>query len=172
MSGKLPSTAALRELRRAGIRFRSHSYQYQERGGAQLAAEALGLPLHQVIKTIVLEDEHGRRLMVLMHGDLEISTKRLARALGVKRITPCSPVDALRTTGYRVGGTSPIGSRTPLPVYVEETVAALGSLYINGGARGLLLEIETEVLLPFLRAQTVRVAIPPGSAGGAPGASR
>ncbi|MGE0071705.1 MAG: aminoacyl-tRNA deacylase [Thiomonas sp.] len=154
-------TPATQWLRARGIAYTEHVYDYVDHGGAQHAAQALGLPLHAVIKTLVMEDEARRPLLVLMHGDCGVSTKRLARIIGVRQIAPCAPEVAQRHSGYLVGGTSPFGVRKPMPVCVERSVLALDWLYINGGRRGYLLGLPSAVLESALRARAVDCAVPP-----------
>lgn len=141
-----PVTTAIRFLRDHGIGFEPHLYPYVEHGGTAHSAECLGVPEHMVIKTIVLQNEQKKGLIVLMHGDRQISTRNLARQLGMKHIEPAGPQQASRWTGYLVGGTSPFGTRTRLPVYVEHTVRALERIYINGGKRGFLVAVSPEAL--------------------------
>lgn len=154
-----PVTPAVRFLRAQGVAFTPHLYAYQEYGGAAQAAQALGLALHAVIKTIVLQNDAARGLIMLMHGDREISTRALARALAVKHIAPASPAQVQKWTGYLPGGTSPFGCKTALPVYAEAGIAALPRLYINGGKRGFLLEISPQAL-QTLPVQFVEAAQP------------
>jgi Cys-tRNA(Pro) deacylase len=156
----LPSTPALLALRAAGVAFTPHLYPYVEKGGTRHSSEALGVDEHQVVKTIVLETGSKQPLVCLMHGDRQISTKQLARTLGEKSVQPCDPAVAHRHTGYLVGGTSPFGLRKPLPVYVERTILSLPAIYINGGARGLLVQIAPRVLTDLLGATAVDVAMP------------
>ena len=134
-------------------------YSYIERGGTSHAAAELNLPEHQVIKTLVMETDIRKPLIILMHGNREVSTKQLARTLDVKRITPCDPATAQRHTGYQIGGTSPFGTRAALPVYVESTIMRLPLLYINGGKRGFLVGITPDDLRAALQVQEVTVAI-------------
>ena len=152
-----PATAA---LRRAAVVFSEHPYDYVERGGTAESARQLGVDEHAVIKTLVMQDESARPLIVLMHGDAQVSTKALARAIGRKKIEPCTPEVAHRHSGYQIGGTSPFGTRKPLPVFVEAGVLALPLIYINGGRRGYLVGIEPTVLTALLRAQPVHCALP------------
>ena len=154
-----PITQAVRWLRSKKVAFEPHLYQYEDHGGTRVAAESLHVPEHAVIKTLVMEDEQRKPLIVLMHGDCEVSTKQLARALNVKRITPCDPAIANKHTGYMVGGISPFGTRATLPVYVEATIFELDTLYINGGKRGFLVAITPEGLRAALPVQEVSVAI-------------
>lgn len=153
-----PVTPAVRFLRGEHIDFVPHLYPYVEHGGTAHSAEALGVDEHQVIKTIVLQNEQKKGLIVLMHGDWQISTRNLARSLGMKHIEPAAPVQANKWTGYLVGGTSPFGCKTPLPVYVESSIWNLPRLYINGGKRGFLVEIAPEALRS-LNPQDVQVGI-------------
>ncbi len=152
-------TPAVRMLREKHVHFTEHSYRYEERGGTRVSARELGVDEHSVIKTLVMEDEEKKPLIVLMHGDREVSTKELARVAGVKRIAPCSPDTARRHTGYVVGGTSPFGTRRNIPVYVEESILSLPVIYINGGRRGLLVGIDPGVLVAVLNPAPVRVGI-------------
>jgi len=156
----LPSTPALLALRAAGVPFQPHLYPYVEKGGTRASAAALGVDEHQVVKTIVLETGDKKPLVCLMHGDRQISTKQLARVIGEKTVQPCDPAVAHRHTGYLVGGTSPFGTRKPLPVYVERSILSLPTIYINGGARGLLVSLSPKVLIDLLAAIPVDVAMP------------
>lgn len=157
----MSSTPALRMLRAAGVTFEAHPYTYEERGGTRVSARELGVDEHAVIKTLVLQDDQHRLLLMLMHGDREVSLKALARTLGVKRIDPADGPVAQRATGYRFGGTSPFGTRQPLPIYVERSVLTLPRIYINAGARGLLVRLSPEVLTDLLQAVAVDAAIAP-----------
>ena len=152
---KTPATAALDEL---GIAYTEHVYEYVEHGGTAVSSESLGVPEREVVKTLVMEDEEKQPLIVLMHGDRKVSTKELARQTARKRIEPCKPEVAQRHTGYQVGGTSPFGTRKPLPVYVERSVLAMPFLYINGGRRGLLVRIRVEDLQRAVNLTPVDVA--------------
>ena len=154
-----PMTSAIRLLRDKGVGFQPHLYTYEEHGGTALSATALGVPEHQVVKTIVMETDERKPLIVLMHGDREVSTKQLARFMGVKRIEPCDEVTATKHTGYVFGGTSPFGTRHPLPVYVERSIFELPRLFINGGKRGFLVEIQPSDLRKALPVTEVDVAI-------------
>lgn len=151
---KFPVTAAIRVLRRARVEYTPHVYAYEARGGTRHSAACLGVDEHAVIKTLVMQDADGRPLVVLMHGDREVSTKALARQLGTKSVTPCEPAQADRHSGYQVGGTSPFGTRRAMPVYMESSIAQLARVYINGGKRGFLVELSpaaiVEVLAPTL----------------------
>ena len=152
-------TQATQALRAAGVAFTEHVYNYVEHGGTAESARQLGWPEHAVIKTLVMQNERGQPLIVLMHGDKQVSTKNLARAIGAKSIAPCKPEVAQRHSGYLVGGTSPFGIRKPMPVYVEASVLGLPGVLINGGRRGYLLELPPGVLLSVLGAQAVHCAI-------------
>jgi Cys-tRNA(Pro) deacylase len=152
-------TPAQAFLKQRGIAFSEHTYKYVEHGGTAVAAQALGVPEHHIVKTLVMEDEDGKPLIVLMHGDRTVSTKNLARQAGRKSIEPCAPGVAQRHTGYPVGGTSPFGTRKPLPVFVERTILALPEIYINGGRRGLLLKIRSADLGAALGFSPVDVAL-------------
>jgi len=156
---KTPMTAAVRVLRQAGVEFSEHPYPYVERGGTATFAREFGVDEHMVIKTLVMEDEARRPFVVLMHGDREVSTKELARTLGVKTVQPCSPETAQRHSGYLVGGTSPFGLRKEMLVYVEETILELPRIYINGGKRGFLVGLDPKDLAGLLKPTPVRVAI-------------
>src|SRR6516164_4215931 len=135
---KPPVTAAVRVLRERGVAFTHHPYAYEERGGTAVSARELKVDEHAVVKTLVMEDDAKRPLVVLMHGDREVSTKALARFLQVKAVAPCAPAVADRHSGYQVGGTSPFGTRKPMPVYMQKTIAGLDRVYVNGGKRGYL----------------------------------
>ena len=157
---KTPMTAAVRALRQAGVAFTEHPYNYVEHGGTAAFAAQAGVDEHAVVKTLVMEDDAKKPLVVLMHGDREVSTKELARALGVKTVHPCAPETAERHSGYQVGGTSPFGLRKPLPVYVEATVQDLPRIYINGGKRGFIVGLAPQDLVRVLKPTPVNVAIP------------
>jgi Cys-tRNA(Pro) deacylase len=153
-------TPATQMLRRAGIAFTEHPYDYVEHGGTAESARQLGVDEHAVIKTLVMQDEHARPLIVLMHGDKQVSTKNLARAIGAKSVEPCKPEAAQRASGYLIGGTSPFGfKRAGTPVYVEATVLQLPRICINGGRRGFLVGIEPRVLTEMLGAKPVSCAL-------------
>jgi Cys-tRNA(Pro) deacylase len=152
-------TPATAWLRRQRVAFAEHVYEYVEHGGTAVSAGALGVDEHRVVKTLVMQDEHGRPLVVLMHGDRKVSTKNLARQIERKRIEPCTPEVAQRHTGYQVGGTSPFGLRKAMPVYVERTVLDLDRIFINGGRRGYLVEIAPSVLVQQLGAVAVDCAL-------------
>jgi Cys-tRNA(Pro) deacylase len=151
-------TPATRLLRSRGVGFSEHVYDYVEHGGTAESARQLGVPEHEVIKTLVMQTQFGEPFIVLMHGDCTVVTRELARQLGAKTVQPCAPADAERHTGYRVGGTSPFGTRKTLRVCVEESVLALPRICINGGRRGYLVGIEPKVLVELLDAEPVRCA--------------
>ncbi len=152
-------TPATQFLRKQGVAFSEHPYAYEEKGGTRVSARALGVDEHAVVKTLIMQDESARPLIVLMHGDCKVSTKNLARAIGCKSVEPCKPEVAQRHSGYQVGGTSPFGTRKVLPVYVEESILALETLYINGGRRGYLVGIAPPVLVAQLGAKPVNCAL-------------
>ena len=153
-------TPATQWLRRHGVAFSEHPYDYVEHGGTAESARQLGVDEHMVVKTLVMQDERARPLVVLMHGDRQVSTKKLARAIGCKSVEPCRPEVAQRHSGYQVGGTSPFGLRKPMPVWVEAGVLALPRILINGGRRGFLVGIAPAVLADPLGAQPVECAQP------------
>ena len=153
-------TPATRMLRRAGVAFTEHPYDYVDHGGTAESARQLGVPEHEVVKTLVMQDERGEPLIVLMHGDCQVSTKALAREIGAKAVEPCRPEVAQRHSGYLVGGTSPFGTRKAMPVYVEAGVLELPRILINGGRRGFLVGIAPAVLVDLLGARPVRCALP------------
>lgn len=156
---RVSETPATAFLKKRGVAFTEHPYEYEERGGTRVSSEKLGVPEHEVIKTLVMEDEAKKPLLVLMHGDCEVSTKNLARQIGKKRVEPCKPDVAERHSGYQVGGTSPFGLRKPMPVYVERTVLDIPRIYINGGRRGFLIAIDPKELVRALGATPVDVAL-------------
>lgn len=158
-----PVTPAVRLLREKKVEFEPHLYDYAERGGTKHSAESLGVDEHAVVKTLVMETDAKRPLIVLMHGDREVSTKNLARRLGVKSVQPCDFARAQKHTGYLVGGTSPFGTRARMPVYAERTIFGLPKIYINGGKRGFLVSIDPRVLREVLNAEEVEVAIEKGA---------
>jgi Cys-tRNA(Pro) deacylase len=151
-----PATAFLQAQE---IAFTEHTYEYVEHGGTEVPAQSLGVPEHHIVKTLVMEDEARKPLIVLMHGDRKVSTKNLARQAGCKRVEPCTPEAAQRHTGYQVGGTSPFATRKPLPVFVERSILELAEIYINGGRRGLLVKIRSADLAAALRVTPVDVAL-------------
>ena len=155
----ISETPATQFLRKHGIVFSEHPYRYQERGGTAVSAHELGVDEHRVVKTLIMQDEAARPLIVLMHGDRKVSTKNLARQIGSKSVEPCQPEVAQRYTGYQVGGTSPFGARKAMPVYVEQSILALDKIYINGGRRGYLLGIDPQVLQTVLPLKAVHCAL-------------
>jgi Cys-tRNA(Pro) deacylase len=154
---KHPVTAAVRVLRDHEVDFTHHPYQYEERGGTEVSARELCVDEHAVVKTLVMEDDAKKPMIVLMHGDREVSTKNLARHLGVKSVAPCDPATADRHSGYQVGGTSPFGTRKPMPVYMQRTIAGLARIYINGGRRGYLVGMDPADLVRVLRPTLVDI---------------
>lgn len=157
-STHVSETPATQFLRRHGVDFSEHVYRYVEHGGTAESSRQLGVPEHEVVKTLVMHDEADMPLVVLMHGDREVSTKALAREAGRKRIDPCPPEVAERHSGYRVGGTSPFGLRKPMPLFVEESVLALPRILVNGGQRGYLVGIDPKVLVDLLGARPAHCA--------------
>ena len=155
---KGPVTQAIRVLRKARIPFEDHPYDYVEGGGTIRSAAELGVDEHQMIKTLIMEDETANPMIVLMHGDHEVSTRSLARELGVKHIRPCDPKTADRHSGYQVGGTSPFGTKRAMPVYCESGISELPRIYINGGKRGYIISLETQAALRLLSAKLVSIA--------------
>ena len=154
-----PVTPAVRMLRDNKVEFTEHPYQYVDRGGTEEGARQLGVDEHTLVKTLIMEDELKRPLIVLMHGDREVSTKELARIIGVKRIGPCDPETAQKHSGFMVGGTSPFGTRKPMPVYLEASIGDLPKIYINGGRRGYLVGIDPRELIRVLKPVLVKVGI-------------
>jgi Cys-tRNA(Pro) deacylase len=159
MATDYPVTMAVRVLRQHRVEFIPHLYTWEARGGTRASAEHLGVDEHAVIKTLIFEDESRKPLCILMHGDREVSTKNLARQLGHKSVAPCAPDVADRHSGYQVGGTSPFGLKRTMPVYMEKSIASLPRIYINGGARGFLVDISPGDLQRVLRPTLVDVAI-------------
>jgi Cys-tRNA(Pro) deacylase len=153
-----PTTQAVRVLRAAGVEFEAHPYTYIEGGGTRQFARELGVDEHEVIKTLIMEDDNGDSLIVLMHGDRQVSTRELARRIGVKQVRPCDPRVADRHSGYQVGGTSPLGTRRRMPVYCEASIAKLPRVYVNGGKRGYIISLRTDDLLRLLEPKLVSVA--------------
>ncbi len=152
-------TPATQFLRKHGIAFSEHPYAYEEHGGTAVSARELGVDEHQVVKTLIMQDEAARPLVVLMHGDRKVSTKNLARQIGCKSVEPCKPEVANRHSGFLIGGTSPFGTRKAMPVYVEESILALDKIYINGGRRGYLVGIDPQAIMRVLPAKTVQCAL-------------
>jgi len=152
-------TPATAWLRKHAVVFSEHPYAYEEHGGTAVSSRELGVSEHDVVKTLVMQDEAARPLIVLMHGDRKVSTKNLARAIGCKAVEPCKPEVAQRHSGFLVGGTSPFGTRKAMPVYVEESILALEKIYINGGRRGYLVGIAPRVVVDVLGAKPVQCAL-------------
>ncbi len=155
----ISETQATQFLRKHALVFTEHPYPYEEHGGTAVSARELGVPEHNVVKTLVMQDEAARPLIVLMHGDCKVSTKNLARAIPCKSVEPCKPDVAQRHSGYQIGGTSPFGTRKAMPVYVEESILALDKIYINGGRRGYLVGIAPGALVDLLGARAVTCAL-------------
>ncbi len=155
--GQAPETAATKFLRKHGIAHSDHLYAYEEHGGTRVSARELNVDEHAVVKTLVMEDEAGRPLLVLMHGDRKVSTKELARQIGARKVSPCEPDAARRHTGFLVGGTSPFGTRKPLPVVMERSILDLPLIYINGGRRGYLVGVHPHDVLRVLQPKIVEV---------------
>ena len=156
---KPPVTSAIRVLRAVAVEYTEHPYDYEEKGGTAVSARELGVDEHAVVKTLVMEDDRKKPLIVLMHGDREVSTKDLARFIGAKSVTPCSRETANRHSGYIVGGISPFGTRHPMPVYMEGTILDLPKIYINGGRRGFLVGMRPGDVARILSTISVHVAV-------------
>jgi Cys-tRNA(Pro) deacylase len=156
---KPPMTLALRELEKHGVELTYHLFAYQEKGGTAHSSKEMGVDEHAVIKTLIMEDDHKEPLIVLMHGDMQVSTKNLARTLNVKTINPCKPEVADRHSGYQVGGTSPFGTKKKMPIYMEETILQLPKIYINGGKRGFLVGMDPKHAQKILNPTLVNVGI-------------
>lgn len=156
---KIPATPAIRILKQHKVKFTPRLYKYEDKGGTRTSARELQVDEHEVIKTLVMEDEQQQPLIILMHGNCEVSLKHLARQLKVKKITPCTANKADNLTGYQTGGISPFGTRQPLPIYMEETIINLEKIIINGGRRGLLVELSPNDLTRILNPTPVSVAI-------------
>ncbi len=156
---KIPVTPAVRTLKKHKVEFTGHLYTYEEKGGTAVSSRDLGVDEHAVVKTLIMEDENRQPLIVLMHGDCQVSTKELARIIGCKAVSPCAPQIADKHSGYLVGGTSPFGTRKAMTIYMEETIAALPRIYINGGKRGFLVGIAPQEAIRLLQPVLVKVAI-------------
>jgi Cys-tRNA(Pro) deacylase len=154
------ATPAIHFLRKHGVAFTEHTYRYEDRGGTRVSSRELGVDEHAVIKTLLMQDDRKQPLLVLMHGDREVSTKNLARQIGAKSIEPCEAAVAERHTGYMVGGTSPFGTRKALPVFLERSIALLDRVYINGGRRGFLVSLDPSEIVRVLKPTLVEVAVP------------
>ena len=155
----ISETPATQFLRKHGVNFSEHPYPYEDKGGTKVSSRELGVPEYEVVKTLVMQDEAAKPLLVLMHGNCKVSTKNLARAIGCKSVEPCKPEVAQRHSGYQIGGTSPFGTRKALPLYVEESILALDTIYINGGRRGYLVGIDPQVCVRLLGATPVHCAL-------------
>src|SRR5512141_3101399 len=156
---KIPSTPATRLLREKRVAYTEHPYRYEEHGGTRVSARELGVDEHAVVKTLIMEDDEGAPLVVLMHGDREVSTKALARQLGKREVRICKPEVANRHSGYQVGGTSPLGTRKPMPSCFERSILELPRIYVNGGSRGFLVGVAPRELAALLSPTLVDVAI-------------
>ena len=154
-----PETPATQFLKKQGVAHSNHLYDYEEHGGTKVSARELNVPEHAVVKTLVMQDENAKPLIVLMHGDCKVSTKELARQADRKRIEPCTPETANRHTGFLDGGTSPFGTKKPMPVFVEESILDLPLIYINGGRRGFLVGVHPHDVVRVLNAKPVKVAL-------------
>ena len=155
---KTPVTQAIRVLREHKVDYSEHLYKYEDKGGTTVSARELGVDEHCVVKTLIMEDEQKHPLIVLMHGDREVGTGMLAKQIGVKKISPCDPKTADKHSGYQVGGTSPFGTRHPMPVYMESSIAQLPRIYINGGKRGFLIGIDPQEVIRVLQPVLVQAA--------------
>lgn len=160
MAKHVSETPATQWLKQKKVSYTEHPYDYVDNGGTAESSKQLGVPEHEVVKTLVMQDENAKGLVVLMHGDCKTSTKNLARQIGCKLVEPCKPDVAQKNSGYMVGGTSPFGLRKPMPVYVESTILELPKIWINGGKRGFLVGIDPQVLLNELGAKPVQCALP------------
>jgi Cys-tRNA(Pro) deacylase len=160
MARHISETPATQWLKQKKVAFTEHPYDYVDHGGTAESSKQLGVPEHQVVKTLVMQDDQGKGLVVLMHGDCKTSTKNLARQIGCKTVEPCKPDMAQKNSGYMVGGTSPFGLRKAMPVYVESSILELPQIWINGGRRGFLVAIDPQVLINELGAKPVQCALP------------
>lgn len=160
MAKHVSETPATQWLKEKKVSYTEHPYDYVDHGGTAESSKQLGVPEHEVVKTLVMQDENGKGLIVLMHGDCKTSTKNLARQIGCKLVEPCKPDVAQKNSGYMVGGTSPFGLRKPMPVYVESSILELPKIWINGGRRGFLVGIDPQVLVTALGAKPVKCALP------------
>lgn len=156
---KPPMTTAVRYLQDESVEFTSHLFRYEEKGGTSVSSRELGVPEHSVIKTLIMETDAKEPLIILMHGDLQVSTKQMAREIGVKSVAPCKPEVAERHSGYQVGGTSPFGTRKKMPVYIEKSILDLERIFINGGRRGYLVSLSPQELIRVLKPVLVNVGI-------------
>ena len=160
MAKHVSETPATQWLKQKKVSYTEHPYDYVDHGGTAESSKQLGVPEHEVVKTLVMQDENGKGLVVLMHGDCKTSTKNLARQIGCKLVEPCKPDVAQKNSGYMVGGTSPFGLRKDMPVYVESSILELPKIWINGGRRGFLVGIDPQVLVTQLGAKPVECALP------------
>jgi Cys-tRNA(Pro) deacylase len=156
---RAPETPATRFLRAHGVAHSNHLYAYEEHGGTKVSARELNVDEHAVVKTLIMEDESAKPLVVLMHGDRKVSTKELARQIGCKKVEPCKPEVANRHTGFLVGGTSPFGTKKQMPIYIEKTILDLPLIYINGGRRGFLVGVHPHDLLRVLKPKVVEASL-------------
>lgn len=156
---KFPMTLAIRELMDHQVEFIPHLFKYEEKGGTSVSSRELGVAEHAVIKTLIMETENKEPLVILMHGNMQVSTKQLAREMGVKTVSPCKPEVADRHSGYQIGGTSPFGTKKKMPVYMEKTILDLPKIYINGGKRGFLVEILPQEVVRLLSPHLVSVGV-------------
>lgn len=157
--GHAPETPATRFLRQHRIAHSNHLYEYEEHGGTKVSARELNVDEHAVIKTLIMEDEHAKPLIVLMHGDCKVSTKELARQVGCKKVEPCKPEVANRHTGFLVGGTSPFGTKKAMPIYMEKSILDLPLIYLNGGRRGYLVGVHPHDVVKVLQPKMVEAAL-------------
>ncbi|OBU87081.1 Cys-tRNA(Pro) deacylase [Chromobacterium subtsugae] len=158
MSSKAPVTQAVRALREHKVDYTEHLYKYEDKGGTTVSARELGVDEHAVVKTLIMEDDNKRPLIVLMHGDREVGTGMLAKQIGAKKVHPCDPKTADKHSGYQVGGTSPFGTRHPMPVYMEASIAELPLIYLNGGKRGFLVGVSPQEVIRVLNPTLVNAA--------------
>ena len=156
---KRSETPATSMLKQHGVTYTEHIYEYVEHGGTSVSSSSLGVDEHHVVKTLIFEDDKRQPLCVLMHGDRKVSTRELARQIGTKRVAPCKPEDAMRHSGYQVGGCSPFGLRKPMPVFIEESILALDRILINGGKRGYLVGLPPKELVRVVNPKPVNVAL-------------
>lgn len=153
-------TPATQFLKQHNVAFDEHPYEYVDHGGARESASQLGVDLHQVAKTLIMEDEHAKPLIVVMHGDCEVSTKNLARQIGAKKVSPCTPETAQKHSGYLVGGTSPFATRKKMPVWIEASLLEFPIIYLNGGRRGYLISLPPATLIDLLGAKEIQAGLP------------
>lgn len=156
---KMPMTLAIRELQNHDIKFSPHQFSYVEKGGTKHSSATLGVSEHQIIKTLIMENDKKEPMVILMHGDLQVSTKQMARHLGVKTVFPCKPEVADRHSGYQIGGTSPFGTKRKMPIYMEKTILDYDIIYINGGQRGFLVSMSPQDVVKVLQPELVNVGV-------------